>query len=257
MPFAAGLQQSLYARHGEIASEFERGDSLEDVLDRHLLAVEAMAETELVTSILLLSPDGRQLSHGAGPNLPRSYRDALDGTEIGPSTGSCGTAAYFGRPVYVTDIATDPLWADYRDLALAHGLRSCWSTPIRDLDGVVVGTFAIYHRTAGGPTRDELEAIDMITGHVARAILSAREGTTPAGERPRLRLVADNPPVAGAQHGPFDALLMKATKLEKLAAKLEQQAASPDSEETRTSLEILARDSRRLAKAIRRSLDPR
>lgn len=253
MPFAAGLQQSLYARSDEIAFEFERGDSLEDVLDRHLLAVEAMAETELVTSILLLSHDGRRLSHGAGPNLPRSYRDAIDGTEIGPSVGSCGTAAFLGRPIYVTDIETDPLWADYRDLALAHGLRSCWSTPIRDPDGALIGTFAIYHRSPGSPTRNELEAIDMITDHVAEAILSA----TPARERPRLKLVSDNPPVAADRESPFDALLTKATKLEKLALKLEQQAVSPNSEESRASLEILARDSRKLARAIRDTLDPR
>lgn len=257
MPFAAGLQQSLYARDGEIASEFERGDSLEDVLNRHLLAVEAMAETELVTSVLLLSPDGLQLSHGAGPNLPQSYRDAIDGSEIGPSAGSCGTAAYLARPVYVSDIATDPLWADYRDFALAHGLRSCWSSPICDHEGAVIGTFAIYHRTAGSPTRDELEAIDMITGHVAAAILSARETAAPVRERPGLKLVSDNLPAATAREGPFDALLMKAAKLEKLAAMLEQQAGGPDSEETRASLETLARDSRRLAKAIRRTLEPR
>src|SRR4030095_13694974 len=132
MPFARGLRQSLEIRCRQVPSELTSGESLEQVLDRHLLAVEQMGHGDLLTSILLLSPDGTRLSHGAAPNLPRTYREAIDGSEIGPRAGSCGTAAFLGKPVYVTDIATDPLWADYRHHALPHGLRSCWSTPIRD-----------------------------------------------------------------------------------------------------------------------------
>ena len=96
----------------------------------------------MLTSILLL--EGSTLRHGAAPNLPPAYCSAIDGSEIGPREGSCGTAAFFGRPVYVTDIDTDPLWADYRELALAHGLRACWSTPIFNDQAAVIGTFAIY-----------------------------------------------------------------------------------------------------------------
>ena len=105
------------------ASKGLRGDSLEDVLNRHLLTVEKMSDIEIMTSILLLSPDGKRLTHGAAPSLPGPYVEAIDGSEIGPVAGSCGTAAYLGRPVYVTDIATDPLWAAYRDLALPHGRK--------------------------------------------------------------------------------------------------------------------------------------
>lgn len=251
MPFAAGLQQSLHARHGEAASEFMRGDSLEDVLDRYLVAVEEMAETELLTSILLLGPDGRRLFHAAAPSLPGSYCDSIDGGEIGPNAGSCGTAAFLGRPVYVTDIESDPLWADYRHHALRHGLRACWSTPIRDDDETIVGTFAIYHRTVGGPSSDELEAIDMITEHVGEAIMTAR----PARRAPRLKLVSDNAFPVGAPDRPLHALREKVAKLETLAAALEQQAARPDSEESRIALKAVAKDSRKLARALRRILD--
>ena len=174
MTFASGLQQALHLRESDVVSELQRGDSLQDVLSKHLLAVEAMSDDEILTSILLLSADGKHLTHGAAPSLPPSYCDAIDGAEIGPSAGSCGTAAYLGRPVYVTDIATDPLWATYKDLALPHGLRSCWSTPIRDADGGVMGTFAIYHRSLSGPTRDELNAIEVITDNVAKAITWGR-----------------------------------------------------------------------------------
>ena len=154
MSFAAGLRQALELRQRDVDAELKHGDSLEEVLDRHLLVVENMSDREILTSVLLLSSDGKHLTHGAAPSLPKEYRDAINGSEIGPEAGSCGTAAYFGKPVYVTDISTDRLWEGYRDYALPHGLRSCWSTPIRDANGEVMGTFAVYNRSLSGPTRD-------------------------------------------------------------------------------------------------------
>lgn len=235
MAFSMGLRQSLQARHSEAEFERVRGDCLEDILDRHLLAVERMAETELVTSILLLSSDGKRLYHGSGPNLPQSYREAIDGSEIGPRAGSCGTAAYLLRPVYVSDISSDPLWDDYRHLALPHGLRSCWSTPICAPDGSLLGTFAIYHRTATAPTSEELDAIGMITEHVAQAILLSRAGETGTRrKRPHLRLVGDNP--AGsfdqeAASGLLDEVVRNFEALASdLSSKLARHAGGDDSE---------------------------
>ena len=109
--------------------------------------------------------------HGAAPSLPKVYCDAIDGIAIGPNVGSCGTVAYLGHAIFVTDIATDPLWQDFRELALAHGLRACWSTPIRDENGRLIGTFAVYYREARAPTADEREAIRRIS-HRAAAIIA-------------------------------------------------------------------------------------
>ena len=176
MAFALQLKDSLQRREAQVPAEFEQGDALGVILNRYLLEVEAEADSFILTSILLL--DGKVLRHGAAPALPAAYMAAIDGSEIGPCAGSCGTAAFSGRPVYVTDIATDPLWADYKHLALQHGLRACWSTPILDAQQAVIGTFAIYHLTTRGPTEEEIEAIRDITAHVARAITwssSARE----------------------------------------------------------------------------------
>src|SRR5207342_472784 len=86
------------------------------------------------------------------PSLPDDYSRALDGLRIGPTAGSCGTAVYRGEPVEVTDIETNPLWADYRALAVPVGLAACWSCPIKARDGRVIGTFAFYYRTRRGPT---------------------------------------------------------------------------------------------------------
>jgi len=193
MPFALKLRELLSFREKLMPGEFAKGESLESVLDRFLRAVELTADSDMVTSILLL--DGTTLHHGAGPRLPRAYRDAIDGSQIGPAAGSCGTAAFLGRPVYVSDIANDPLWENYRDLALPHRLRACWSTPIRNSDGTLLGTFAIYHLRPRDPIEEEIESIRMITEHVARAIMYYRGSDYEpgaAGGRPSLRLVSDS-----------------------------------------------------------------
>ena len=250
MAFAPGLRESLTIRQSLFRAEFTNGAELEQVLTRDLLAVEAMAKGELITSILLLSADGKRLAHGAAPGLPEAYCAAIDGSEIGPCAGSCGTAAFFGRPVYVSDIATDPLWAGYRDLALFHGLRSCWSTPIREADGTIIGTFAIYRRSVGNPSHDEIEAIDMITDHVASAIVLARgvRDQRPPRRAPQLRLVVTDQPST-------DRLLGLVTQLQHKAAELDRVADCPRSQEVAETLRTTAHLSRKLVKLVRRQID--
>ena len=85
-------------------------------------------------SVLLLDEDGVTLRHASAPNLPAEYCRLIDGERIGPAAGSCGTAAYRGEQVIVHDIASDPLWANYRAAAEPFGLAACWSTPILDPD---------------------------------------------------------------------------------------------------------------------------
>jgi len=253
MSFAVGLRDSLRDRVSLAPGEFARGDSLEHVLGKCLLAVEDMSDGDLLTSILLLDPDGLRLWHGAAPNLPGSYCKAIDGIEIGPCVGSCGTAAFRGAPVYVADIETDPLWADYRDLAIAHGLRACWSTPIRDSANAIIGTFAIYHRSVGSPTRDELEAIDMITEHVAEAIVLARnsQDLEPPSARPNLRLVTTGPDSFSRM---LERLSERADRLHSLAGDLERCGDRCDSEHTSQSFRTSATDCRRLGNALRKQI---
>jgi PAS domain S-box-containing protein len=120
----------------------------------------------LVCSVLLLDADGKTLRHGAAPSLPSEYMQAIDGAQIGPCVGSCGTAAYRKQLVVVSDITTDPLWADYCHLARPHGLRACWSTPIASQNGRILGTFAMYYREPRTPGAEHLQLIAHAT-HLA------------------------------------------------------------------------------------------
>ena len=232
MPFAAALRKSLQERGREVPAEFKRGDSLEDVLNRHLRTVEQMGGDDVSTCILLLSPDGKRLSVGAAPTLPASYCRPGDSFEIGLSHGSCAAAAYLGRPVYSVDIETDPIWADFGEVALQHGYRSCWSTPIRDPSGAIIGTFAILHRTVGMPTHEEVEAIELITGHVAEAIMWLRSPQFVArpdphlSQTPKLKLVSNNQVV----YDPASRLAALVEKLHSQAANLDRYADCADSE---------------------------
>ncbi|MGC1653715.1 MAG: ATP-binding protein [Candidatus Sulfotelmatobacter sp.] len=124
----------------------------------------------LLCSVLLLDADGTTLRHGAGPSLPKEYSRVIDGLQISDCAGSCGTAAYRRQPVIVSDIASDPLWAEYRHLALPHGLRACWSTPIASQDGGILGTFAVYYREPRTPDGAHLQLIAHAT-HLAAVAL--------------------------------------------------------------------------------------
>ncbi len=146
-----------------------RGDSLAEILDSLCRFVEGHAVGALASISLL---DGDRLRHGAAPNLPKAYTDTIDGAAIGPPAGSCGTAAYRSEPVIVEDIATDPLWADYRELALSHSLRACWSIPVSSR-GKVIATFAMYYREPRRPTRRDQEIIDQIT-HLAGVVIQSK-----------------------------------------------------------------------------------
>lgn len=157
-----------------ILQEIAGGGTLAESLE----AVCRLAEKEtdgMLCSILLLDDDGTRVRHGAAPSLPAGYMRAIDGAAIGARAGSCGTAAFRGEPVIVEDIATDPLWEDYRALAAAHGLRACWSTPIFDARRRVLGTFAMYYREPRSPAAFHQRLIEIATHTAAIAITKDRE----------------------------------------------------------------------------------
>ncbi len=166
-------QEELRRGHARLLDMVARGQPL----DRVLLSLVDLVEEELqdiVASVLLLEEGSDRLRHGAAPRLPESYVRMIDGLQIGPRVGSCGTAAWRREPVVVSDVLQDPLWEDYRDLAIRFDFRSCWSTPIMGADERVLGTFALYSGTVREPTSLERELAAMATDIAGIAIERAR-----------------------------------------------------------------------------------
>jgi PAS domain S-box-containing protein len=168
---------------------------LADVLTNLVLLMEGQAEG-LRCSILLLNRDGKHVRHGAAPNLPEAYVKAVDGAPIGPRNGSCGTAMYTRRPVVVTDVMTDPLWADYRELAQICGLSACWSTPILSWHGEVLGSFAMYRQETRGPQPEEMRLTEIAT-HIAGIAIDRQRQQEILRERDaRINLAAESADLA-------------------------------------------------------------
>ena len=154
---------------------------LNEILSQLVLMIEAQSP-EMLCSILLLSDDGNHVRHAVAPSLAAEYVKAIDGAPIGPKHGSCGTAMFRGKPVVVTDIATDPLWDDYRESARIINMAACWSTPIMSSKKKVLGSFAMYYRDPRGPKPEEQRLTDVATKLAARAIehTVARASVQPA-----------------------------------------------------------------------------
>ncbi|HEX5391897.1 MAG TPA: EAL domain-containing protein [Rhodocyclaceae bacterium] len=146
------------ASRSQVYAAMAMGQPLPQVLERIVTSIEQEAPGTLA-SVLILDRVTQRLVHGASPSLPEPYSKALDGLPIGEGVGSCGSAAYLNRQVIVEDIFTHPYWSKFHDLALLGGVASCWSEPIRDAEGQVLGTFAIYHRHPAVPTKADLELI--------------------------------------------------------------------------------------------------
>jgi len=139
---------------------------LEQILDRF----ENRSEGRVRTCVRLLDRDGRRLVPVAARGMPSAYLDSVTNSAIGESAGSSGVAAATAAPVYVSDIAGDPRWSDLAHLALAHGLRACWATPVRGMGGTVIGTFASYYDHPREPLPHEIEAITVAARTIGLAI---------------------------------------------------------------------------------------
>lgn len=151
-------------------------DPLPETLDALARSMEKQFQGGLC-SILLCDRHGK-LHHGAAPNLPKAYSEALDEMLIGPEAGSCGKAAFCRDIVIVADIATDPLWQNFRHLALEYQLRACWSAPVIGSDQEILGAFAVYFKTCRTPQHQELEILSL-SAHIA-SIAIERDRTTQA-----------------------------------------------------------------------------
>ncbi|MDG2306410.1 MAG: response regulator [Candidatus Binatia bacterium] len=121
-------------------------------------------------SILLVDARQEHVSVGAGPSLPAAYNDAVEGLRIGPTVGSCGTAAFWNVPVVVENIGTDPLWKDLRGAAAIAGVSACWSQPVTAASGTVLGAMALYSVTPRVPTQAQMDGLEIAARMVGLAV---------------------------------------------------------------------------------------
>jgi diguanylate cyclase (GGDEF)-like protein len=210
------LEQSHLERHdlanSSLVIEEERcmldlmaqGASLHTVLDSLTGAIERISPGAIATVLLLDEEHRRYLLKGSGPSVPEDYLNAVNGLEIGPEVGACGSAAYRNETIVVEDIATDHRFATARDFVMSYGLRSCWSVPIRDSKGVVLGTFAIYHRYPSTPRAEELRMTRAAAQLAGNAIERVRAEETLRETTQRLHLAE-----GVAQFGIWEADLSK------------------------------------------------
>ncbi|MES0198588.1 PAS domain-containing protein [Mesorhizobium sp. M0011] len=143
------------------------GNPLPVVLDELCELLDKMANG-CVSGVLLLDRAGLKVEHSIGPGLPATYSKALEGKTVSPEAGPCGMAVCQKIQVIVSDVTTDARWNDsgWQALALAHGLKSCWSTPIIAATGEALGTFAIYRPDGGLPTAFHQSLMQKLT-HIA------------------------------------------------------------------------------------------
>lgn len=157
--------EAILTAQNEILEKLATAASLQEILDMVTNKIECLLPG-VKSSILLMDSEGKHLHHGSGPSLPKSYTDKIDGVKVGPNVGSCGCAAYTGKTIIVEDIETHPNWASSASLALRHGLRACWSSPIIGSRKKVLGTFALYYDHPKKPEAFELKLIKS-TAHLA------------------------------------------------------------------------------------------
>ncbi len=193
------LASSIIAGQNRVLERIATGASLQGVLEEIVRTVEEQIPSALC-SVLLLDRDNQHLHVAAAPSLPAEYNAAIEGESIGPDVGAVGdvgTALFRRETVIVTDIATDPHWAGRQKLALAHGLRSCWSVPVYSLRRgdagrqEVLGAFAVYFRETRAPD-PESERVIARAAHLARVAIERDHAAQALREsEERLRLAAE------------------------------------------------------------------
>jgi PAS domain S-box-containing protein len=162
--------EDALANEKRVLEKIASGAPLKTVLDVLVRGVESQTCDGMMCTVLIFDEQAKCLRHGAAPSLPEDYNRLVDGLHIGPCAGSCGSAAYTREPVFATDIASDPHWADFVELAAKFRLGACCSTPVFSSDGVLLGTVAMYYDHPHEPSAHDRELIRMAT-HLAGIVI--------------------------------------------------------------------------------------
>lgn len=186
--------ETALAAEKKVLELIATGTPMPEVLDTLMRETEAQSTDEMLSSILLLDDTGQKLHHGAAPSLPATYNQAIHGVTIGTNVGSCGKAVFDGQQVNVFDISTDPLWQNFKELAISHGLYACCSTPIFSSHGEVLGAVAMYYRQPHEPSMEDRDVIAGAARLAAIVIERTRAREALRKSEARLRFMAESMP---------------------------------------------------------------
>ncbi len=177
--------------YNRVLADLNAGMSMKALLNELMETIESH-HAGILCSVLLVSEDRKMLEHASSPNIPQSWCEVTRQVPIGDAVGSCGTAAFRRARVIVTDIASHPFWAAFKEKALQAGLQACWSQPFNNSQGELLGTFAIYHREPASPDADELQLIEEYSLLAAFIVEKARMAEQLRQIQQRYRLVLEN-----------------------------------------------------------------
>ncbi len=194
-------EEALQAAEKQALELVATGIPLNEVLTFICLTIESHT-APMLCSVMLVKEDGAHLSSAAGPSLPEEYKRMVDGMPIDLNVGSCGRAAFLREPAIVADIATDPLWRDHATEVLRYGLKACWSYPICNSVGSLLGTFAAYYRESRVPQPPDLKIVERASSIAALAIEHARMTDALKESEARFRTIADTAPALIWMAGP-------------------------------------------------------
>jgi PAS domain S-box-containing protein len=164
--------EALLAGEKQLLEMVAGGHSMSEILEAICRFVEGTSG-ECYCSVLLTDPSGTRVEHGAAPSLPASFINSIIGRPLKMDEGPCGLAVRLNEQVIVADLTTETRWPDLRRLILAHGLRSCWSTPISSAAGKILGTFGVYYREPKTPTSLHQSLLEQFK-HIARIAIERR-----------------------------------------------------------------------------------
>ena len=182
--------ETLQQIQNRILSMIAQGETLKDTLAELTKQIDRLSPN-LNSIMMMMEGDGKHLRPFVSPRMPQAYIDEIDRLPVSAKAGSCGTAAYLGQRVIVSNIATDPLWADYKHLILPHGFSACWSEPIKSDAGKVLGTFGLYFTKARSPDLQELEIIEACANLASIVITHQQFEDTLQHSESQLRLITD------------------------------------------------------------------
>lgn len=167
-------EEALIQLQQEAYTGIEKGYMLSSLLENVCQIIESFFKDGTICTILFID-DSNRFRDIAGKSMPKKFREAIDGSEAGPQTGSCGAAYYSNRTVIVEEMLQDELWKDYRDLALEHGFRSSWSVPFQDKDGNTIGTLGIYFPSVTVPLEADYDFLERIAPTISLTVKYSRQ----------------------------------------------------------------------------------